>query len=233
MSDRVAVYAGTRNVYPQMYVSLKSLLVNTPMDRIYLLIEDDEFPYVIPNNVILINMNQQEYFPEGTPNFKSPWSYMAMLKCALGQILPEEEKVLWLDVDTIVDQDISDLFELDIRGQYYAGAMELHKSSGIFRYINTGVLLCNLQMLRDMGKEIELIAFLNACKLNFPDQDIINLLCQGRMRIIESIYNSNAYTTPCIHPKIIHYAAVENYKDDWAYKKYETVEFVKGAETDE
>ena len=39
MSDKVAVYAGTRNVYPQMYTSLKSLLTNTKMDRVYLMIE--------------------------------------------------------------------------------------------------------------------------------------------------------------------------------------------------
>ena len=41
MSDKVVVYSGTRNVYPQMYVSLKSLLLNTEIDRVYLLIEDD------------------------------------------------------------------------------------------------------------------------------------------------------------------------------------------------
>ena len=53
------------------------------------------------------------------------------------------------------------------------------------------------------------------------------------MRILDSTYNSNSYTLPCIRPKIIHYAAVKDYQEDWAYKKYEAVEFVKGAEADE
>ena len=231
--EKVAVYAGTRNVYPQMYTALKSLLLNTPMDRIYLLIEDDEFPYVIPDNVIPMNMSEQSYFPKGSANYTSPWSYMALLKCALSQILPNEHKALWLDIDTIVDKDISDLFAVDIRAQYYAAVMEWHKSKDIFRYVNVGVLLCNLDMLRDMGKEYELIAFLNNASMPFPDQTVINLLCQGRTRILESTYNANDYTMYCFAPKIVHYAAKQNYTEDWLYKKYEAVQFVKGEEKDE
>ena len=33
MADRIAVYAGTRNIYEQMYTSLKSLLLNNDMDH--------------------------------------------------------------------------------------------------------------------------------------------------------------------------------------------------------
>ena len=49
MNDRVAIYAGTRNLYPQMYTALKSLLINNSMDRVFLLIEDDEFPIRFPS----------------------------------------------------------------------------------------------------------------------------------------------------------------------------------------
>lgn len=232
-AEKVAVYAGTRNVYPQMYTALKSLLLNTPMDRVYLLIEDDEFPYVVPDFVISMNMSKQEYFPADSANYSSPWSYMALLKCALSQILPNEHKVLWLDVDTIVDQDISDLFATDIRTSYYAAVMEWHKSKDIFRYVNVGVLLCNLDMLRAFGKELEMITFLNITKMGLPDQNIINLLCQGMIRIVESTYNANDYTTYCLYPKIVHYAARQNYTEDWLYKKYAAIEFAKGAESDE
>jgi len=222
--DKVAVYAGTRNIYDQMYVALKSLLLNTQMDRVYLFIEDDEFPYPIPENVHPVNVSEQDYFLPGSPNFNSPWSYMTMLRCALGAMLPDEQKMLWLDCDTIVEEDISDLFAMDINGYYYAGVIEPAKSKDIFRYINAGVLLCNLDLLRGMCKEHEMIAFLNVCKFNWVDQDVINLLCQGRIRVIESIYNSNAFTMPCVRPKIIHYAAVKDFKNDWAYKKYEQME---------
>jgi lipopolysaccharide biosynthesis glycosyltransferase len=223
--DKIAVYAGTKNVYEQMYVSLKSLLVHTPMDMVYLLIDEDEFPYPLPENVTVINISDQQYFIPGSPNFNNPWTYMAMMKCALGMLLPDEVKrVLWLDVDTIVDEDISDLFSIDMNGYYYAGVIEPAKSKDIFRYVNVGVLMCNLELLRAMCKEQEMVAFMNVCKFRWVDQEVINLLCQGRIRIIDSIYNANGFTIGCLRPKVIHYAARTDYMNDWAYKKYEELE---------
>ena len=230
MADKVAVYAGTKNIYPQMYTALKSLLLNNQMDRVYLLIEDDEFPYQLPGNVYPMNVSEQDYFPEGSANFNNPWSYMTMLRCVLSRMLPEENLVLWLDIDTIVDDDITDLFSMDMAGYFYAGVMEPGKSKDVFRYINAGVLLCNLELLRTIGKDLEMNAFLNVCKLNYLDQDIINILCQGRIRLIGSEYNKNDYTMPVIRHKIIHYAARKDYMEDWAYKKYEAAEMPLGGQ---
>ena len=223
MADKVAVYSGTRNVYPQMYVSLKSLLINTEMDRVYLLIEDDEFPFPIPENVFTINVSNQEFFEPGSPHYHSDYSYMELLRCALSIILKDEDKVLWLDIDTIINDDISDLFEMDMRGFLYAGTIEPKKCNGIFTYINVGVCLCNLGLLRDMHKEYELIGFLNQYEYVWPGQDVINLLCQGGIRTFGSEYNSNAFVLPCSRPRVIHYAAIKasEYKNHWAYKKYE------------
>lgn len=231
--DKVVVYAGTKNVYPQMHVALKSLLSNNKIDRVYLLIEDDEFPYHIPDNVYACNVSEQEFFKKGSPNFDSPWSYMTMMRCALAEMMPDEKRVLWLDIDTIVDDKIDDLFDINMDGFFYAGAMEPNKSRGIFGYINAGVLLCNLELLRATGKEHELIAFLNVYKLAFLDQDVINLLCQGRIRIIGSEYNQNSFTLPCTRPRIIHYAAVKDYQKEWAYSKYDAMDMPNEVEADE
>ena len=231
--DKVTVYAGTRNLYKQMYVCLKSLLANTVMDRVYLLIEDDEFPYQVPDNVIIANVSEQQFFLPGSPNYSSPWSYMAMLRCVLSFILKDEERVLWLDCDTIVNEDISDLFDINMNGYYYAGVMEPQKSIDIFRYINSGVLLCNLEMLRDSQKEVELAYFLNTYRFRWADQEVINLLCQGHIRTIDSEYNQNAFTLQCVRPKIIHYAAVKDFKNDWAYQKYANLDLFAEGPKDE
>lgn len=225
--DKLAVYAGTRNVYEQMYVALKSLLTNTQMDGVFLLIEDDEFSFPIPKNVVTVNVSKQEFFTPGTANYDSPWSYMDMLRCALGIMLPQEIKqILWLDIDTIVDADISELFDIDMTGYYYAGVIELQKSTKFFRYINTGVTMSNLDLLRAWNKESEMISFLNTYQFGWPGQDAINLLCQGRIKTIDSEFNHNAYVMPCHRPKIIHYAAmsINDYRKKWAYKKYEQME---------
>ena len=233
--DKVAVYSGTRNVYPQMYTSLKSLLLNNDMDRVYLMIEDDEFPYPIPKNVIIANVSGQEFFKPGSANHGRPWSYMDLLRCCLAAIFQQEKQMLWLDIDTIIDDDITDLFSLNMDGYFYAGAIEPKKSIGVFQYINTGVVLCNLEHLRLWQKEVEMIAFLNTYELMWPGQDVINIFCQGRMRILSSEYNKNAFCLPTNTPRILHYAAIkpEEYMNDWAYKKYEKMELPLTEESDD
>ena len=235
MADKVAVYSGTRNVYPQMYTSLKSLLLNTDMDRVYLMIEDDEFPYPIPENVMTMNVSKQAFFLPGSPNYNTPYSYMELLRCALGFILVNEKTVLWLDIDTIIDNDISDLFETDMTGFFYAGAIEPKKCNGIFSYINVGVVLCNLELLRETNKEASLIAFLNQYEFTWPGQDVINLLCQGGIRQISSEYNSSQWTIQCSRPRVYHYAAIRSneYSRHWAYKKYASIELQLVEDTDE
>ena len=42
---KVAVYAGTKNLYSEMATAAKSLANNSSVDLIYFLIEDSEFPY--------------------------------------------------------------------------------------------------------------------------------------------------------------------------------------------
>lgn len=230
---KIAVYAGTKNVYEQMYVSMKSLLLNTPVDMVYLLIEDDKFPYSVPQNVQVCNVSGQQFFEPGSPNYNKQWSYMELLRCCLGEMLPEFcQQVLWLDIDTIVDGDITELFEMDLTGYFYAGVLEPKKSNMFFRYINTGVLLYNLDLLRDMNKEHELISFLNNYGFTFPGQDVINLLCQGRIKVIDSEFNTSAWTTSCNRPKIVHYAAIpaEQYKKHYLYQKYEQIELPIGGE---
>ena len=54
---KAAVYGGTRNVYRNMLAPMKSLLMNSDVDKIYFLIEDDEFPYPLPKEVECINVS--------------------------------------------------------------------------------------------------------------------------------------------------------------------------------
>ena len=44
---KYAVYFGSREIYWDMATSAKSLLINSDVDKIFFLIEDDEFPYEI------------------------------------------------------------------------------------------------------------------------------------------------------------------------------------------
>lgn len=200
---KAAVYVGTRNMYGHMIPAMKSLLYNSDVDRIYLCIEDDVFPEPLPDVCKVINVSGQKYFEPNGANMRTRFSYMCMIRVAFAKFLPED-RVLSLDDDTIVDADISDLWELPIDDYYFAASHEWHKAQQNYLYTNVGVCLMNLAKLRD-GKADEMIAVLNKIRLEFIDQDVMNMLCQGHIYDIPSEYNANYYTEHTEHPKIYHH----------------------------
>ena len=220
---KVAVYAGTRNVYHNMTVAAKSLLCHTRMDRVWFLIEDDEFPEELPAVIKTKNMSGQQWFPEG-PNTRKRWSYMSLLRLALHEILPEEDRVLWLDIDTIVNTDITDLFGTELDGCYVAAVEEPIRSKDPFLYYNAGVMVMDLKKLRD-GMADLLIRYVNRVDLRFPDQDVINLLCQGRIKPISPYWNSNKWIVEVSDPGITHFAADRNYEKQPLWQQYDRMEW--------
>lgn len=207
---RVAVYAGTRNVYREMTTAAKSLILNTPVDRVYFLIEDDTFPVTLPDVITCVNVSGQTFFPPDGANYNSRWTYMTLMRLVLPEIFPDEDLMLWLDVDTIVVGDISRIWEMDLGGCYFAAAEEPTRSKRPFVYHNTGVLLVNNAALRD-GKWRELVKLANGHRMDFPDQDAINLGCQQQIRLLDPIYNSNVWTAQPMGAKLIHFAADRSY----------------------
>ncbi len=202
---KAAIYTGTRNLYQHMIPAIKSLLANSDVDIIYVGIEDPEFPYELPKCCKVLDLSGQEFFAPGSPNMKSPYTYMAMMRAALVKILPKNlTRVLSLDVDTIVDADISELWELPINDYYFAASREWHASTERFMYTNVGVCLHNLKKLRD-GKADEIIQILNTKEFRWVEQDAMNLLCQCYIYNMPAEYNDNYYTDKVSKPKIIHY----------------------------
>ena len=211
---RCVCYMATRSWYDRVVPSIKSLLAHTDVDKIYLLIEDDEFPYHLPK-IHPINVKHQEYLKKDSPNMLgNRWGYMTMMKACLHRIL-DEDKVLAIDADTIIQDDISELWDIDLDGYYVAGVREPEKSiGGVFEfsnvYINAGVMMMNLAELRK-GRGDEIIQSLNNMHYTFLEQDCINRYCQGKILELPSTYNSTKFTAPVPRAKIIHFAAQRNW----------------------
>ena len=201
---KVAAYCMTRNLYLAAVPSIKSLLLNSDVDTIYLIIEDDEFPVQLPKTKV-INMSEQQFFQPGGPNFNQHWTYMVLMKAALFKIL-KEHRVLSLDVDTIIDSDISDLWDLPLNNYYLAAGREPHKSQDGFLAINAGVIMFNLKKLRD-GKGDEILEAINTKHYAFNEQDAINELCQGGIYELPPEYNVHQWAVPTAKtPIITHFA---------------------------
>lgn len=209
--DKVVVYTGQRPFYEDMVTAIKSLLYNTKVDRIYLMIEDDEFPHSMPSFVKAVNAEKFEFFSKNSPNYNNPWSHMILNRVAFSKIFPEEDVILSMDVDAIVDRDISPIWDYPIEKYYVAGVPEVKKSKNGNVYINYGVALLNLKKIRESGIDDRMIQHLNTNRQFAIDQDTVNKFCKGSILAIPSEYNSNDFTEKCEEPRVVHFAGRGEY----------------------
>lgn len=213
--SKVAVYAGTRNLYPYMCAAAKSLLRHSDVDKIYFLIEDDEFPYELPLKTETINISGQTYFAPDGPNYNTSWTYMVLMRAALSKVFPNLDTILSLDVDTIVNRNVSDLWDIPLGNNYIAAAKEPCKSTKDFTSINMGVALLNLKKLREDGMDDKIINALNTKHYDYPEQDCISELCKGHIYVLSPNYNVQNWADMenITDRKISHFAAIKNWKE--------------------
>lgn len=220
-----AVYTGSRNLYPSIVTSAKSLVANTGVDFIWILAEDDDLGEELPWFFRVINASRQTFFRKDGPNMASQFTYFAMLRAALCYILPlDVTKVLSLDADVIaVTKEADYVWDLDLDrggGYYFSAAKELHRSHNGLLYCNTGVALYNLEKLLLDGKAKEVMDVLNTRKYTWVEQDVMNYLCQGRIMPMPPEYNVNDWTGPNSPVRIRHYAGMKKWDDQPDYLEY-------------
>lgn len=223
---RVAVYCGTYNTYLDILTSAKSLLWHTKMDKIYFLIEDDVFPYELPDNGLIecINVKNQKWFPETGPNYNNAWSYMCMMRAVFTKLIPYD-KVLSLDIDVVVQEDISCLWDIDMTDYYLAGVEEPQrkKQSTDPLYINFGVVMMNLKKIRDEHIDDKIIDALNKTKFLCPEQDAFNQFCAHHIYRMPNDYNATIHshiTGDAEKERIVHFAGIRFWRHFGPIKEY-------------
>lgn len=130
-------------------------------------------------------------------------SKMALFKFDIANILKDVDKVLYLDGDTIINHDISDLFSIDISEHYLAAADDMGdvisengKSSQAQRigienrtYFNSGVMYLNLGKMREDHIPEKLLKYRMEEPNYFMDQDALNAVLGGNRISLSSCYN--------------------------------------------
>jgi len=142
---------------------------------------------------------------------------VALLKLRLGELLPDVGRVLYLDADTLVLSDLRPLLSHPL-GQAVVGgvadygllaAAEHERQLGVedhrqhirealgwdpddFAYINSGVLLLDLEALRREGfaERASRLVLDHPERFRWRDQDAINLLLAGRILFLDSRWNA-------------------------------------------
>lgn len=147
-------------------------------------------------------------------------------------MFPQYDKAIYIDSDTVLPCDIAELFDTDI-GDNYIGACNdlsimdapplceyIEKAIGVPRekYINSGVLLMNLKLLREKMLDKHFLSLLNEYHFDCiaPDQDYINALCAGKIYYLSPLWDTmpNDAHPPVDNAKLIHYNL---FSKPWCY----------------
>ena len=157
--------------------------------------------YQIPNNIF---------------NNVRKWkkTYTVYFKLLIPLIFPDFERVIYLDSDTLIFKDLSEMFNLPFNNNYILGypfhtpwmVTINHKHPKI--YINAGVLLININKIRRDNKDFELIDFTRkySKRLFFLEQDGINFVYYKKMGLLPLKYG------------VYLYGNITNFKNKYLYK---------------
>ena len=208
-----------------MVTAAKSLLYHNGADRVVFLIEDDEFPEWLPPQIETMNVSGRGFFPKTGVNFKTAFTDMALLRVCYTKLFPDLDKVLQLDVDTIVDDSIDELWNLDLGGKWFAAVREDYSSYKPFSpiYYNIGVAMFNLDKIRADKIDDRLIKYLNNTEVPYIDQDAWNRFGIGMDVKLPVRYNESFVTGYTDNPAIVHFAGFRNWQTNGRVPRREYV----------
>ncbi len=200
-----------KNYVPYMNVMLYSLLKSNPDERVHvyilhssLKIEDlRETEKVLSGrgSVRLIEVGEAEL--QGAP-VSSRYPREMYYRIFASKYLPRDmDRILYLDPDIIVKGSLCELYGLDMGQYYFAAASHTGKVMTKLNelrldleekapYINSGVMLMNLELLRKNQDYSAVFQYIRERKnrLLLPDQDIISGLYGKRIYSLDPlVYN--------------------------------------------
>lgn len=148
------------------------------------------------------------------PASRSHYSDAMFLRLSLAELLPDVDRILYLDPDTVVTEDPLLLWRESLE-DHPIGAIH---DSGIAKagdtpsyarlqsyglqpdspYLNSGVLLIDLRRWRECGYGVELtkVALENDGQFAFPDQDVLNAVFVDNWRQLGLRFNAAADRLP-------------------------------------
>ena len=131
------------------------------------------------------------------PNIHNKYySYFVVVRL-LADLVKEipDEKIIYLDSDTIMNGDIKELFDIDMHGAEIAGRKDKGR---IFNYFQSGVMLMDMKKIRENGL-LERARQLCTTKkyICYIDMSALNTATKKRL-MLNKKYNSFRYDKNCI-----------------------------------
>lgn len=176
-----------------------------------------------------------EKIAERDENTYARFDYFALsiyFRIFIADMFPEYKKGLYLDSDIIVLGDISKLYNNDIQDNIIGACVDMsiqdvpeffnyvENAVGIdrTRYVNSGVLLMNLEKMREEKFSLKFMELMSTYYFETvaPDQDYINALCAEKICFLNQEWDVMPMNKKEEYkePKLIHYNL---FKKPWCY----------------
>ncbi len=262
--DEIIVAFGVDSAYtPHLATVIASVVANSPGQKFRFMIIHDGIPLL-----------EQQTVQETAPGEVFQWcdvsdsplvnitgaghvSGATYYRLAIPDFTPPgANRVIYLDSDLIVLGDLRELWSADLQGMPIGAVHDGGPWSDEFArkwalepvplgYFNAGVLILDVDQIRDSGMFAKAVHLLQTRREDFPlsDQDVLNLLAWGKWHRVDPRWNTQRrmlvhlgtapnFTTPdnlrATHrPKIIHYTeAFKPWLEDawhpltWFYFRY-------------
>lgn len=255
MRPRMNVATALNSLYMRYtYVMLTSLFVNQMEAdiHVYLLHGDlsDEEQECLQSlaqsygHTIHYLLISRESFPTALPTTQQ-WSLETYYRLLLLDILPDEiDRLLYLDVDMIVNKSILDLYQTDFEGAYFCACRDMsttlpvsdirdeifkeHIAAG-FTYFNAGLMLWNVAALRGKYsfKDYMELAQKLEYRMLAPDQDLLNYMHWNQIKFVDEyqydLFSKKAYNDGIRYEQvkeettIIHYAGMKPWEGQYVH----------------
>lgn len=150
-------------------------------------------------NIKFFKLNISDFFFPIEEN--SPITPEAYLRIVAPQNLPDDvDRMLYLDIDTLVVSDLSELFTLDIKSKIIAactGWCEPERKTMLGldvcdSYFNSGVMLINIPLWKKYDISERTLRYINDYGKPLPrwDQDALNHVLKQKWEKLPGIYNT-------------------------------------------
>ena len=217
MSERMAiVYGGNRGIFDGILISLLSLTEKTsvPID-VYILTMtltdrdarfvpiDEEQRAFLEGVCRRSNADSRVYIKDvgklyrehlmDSPNAVSDYTPYALIRLLLCKLDGLPEKLLYLDADTVINRDLTELWETDVSEVEFAAALDHYGRIFMgYHYVNSGVMLLNMRKIRETRLFERCIDRLNRRRIFLPDQTALNRLVKKK-KLLPRKYNEQKH----------------------------------------
>lgn len=139
-------------------------------------------------------------------------SVATFFRLFIAEILPEYDKILYLDCDILINGDIGKLFDCDLKNFILAGNKMLGDNAVERDYFNAGVLLFNVKeyLKNDICKKALKYIGDNE-KIQYQDEQTLNDVCKGRVDYFSFKYNFQTWY--CVSEDLLKKTGIKKIKD--------------------